>query len=455
MVLDRPILIGSCGSSGSTLLSVMLHAHPEVLCGPELAMFAHSFFWQETGALWRSRVRRYLEMNDQVMVRPEWRLESGVCPYTTMVYANTLPWYGMTLADLTALVRDCDAGRELADRMYGPLLQAYGKRVWAEKSPPNIYAFRAFLDAYPEGRAVYLVRDGRDVVCSLLKRRWGAVKRAVSAWLVDTAVSESFAGHPRVHRIRYEDLVADPRGTITALLRFLDLSPEVEAVLSYERSSSRALRQDASSLGHPTWGNQPYQAVSTSSVGGWRAMLSPEQLAVLNAARIVQPLSGYLQLTGRTASEVLGSLGYAVAGACDVDLERLGDLIRGERLFLSGDDYPESGVFHERYVECDPGALPGPAAVWAERRLMAKLDRARQALARVEAEHAALRQRHEELLAAHGAVVSHPAVRAITALRRSGLRGVLQTALRKLGRTLQLSRRQGGQSPVHPSNGHG
>ena len=37
---------------------------------------------------------------------------------------------------------------------------------------------RDALDAYPEARAVHIVRDGRDVVCSLLERGWLAAGRA-------------------------------------------------------------------------------------------------------------------------------------------------------------------------------------------------------------------------------------------------------------------------------------
>ena len=47
-------------------------------------------------------------------------------------------------------------------------------RGWrgVEQTPETAFVLAAALDAYPEGRAVHLVRDGRDVVCSLLERGW-------------------------------------------------------------------------------------------------------------------------------------------------------------------------------------------------------------------------------------------------------------------------------------------
>src|SRR5207253_9699855 len=41
-----------------------------------------------------------------------------------------------------------------------------------EQTPETAHALGAALEAYPEALAVHAVRDGRDVVCSLLERGW-------------------------------------------------------------------------------------------------------------------------------------------------------------------------------------------------------------------------------------------------------------------------------------------
>jgi hypothetical protein len=41
-----------------------------------------------------------------------------------------------------------------------------------EQTPETAFVLPAALDAYPMGRAVHALRDGRDVVCSLLERGW-------------------------------------------------------------------------------------------------------------------------------------------------------------------------------------------------------------------------------------------------------------------------------------------
>ena len=41
-----------------------------------------------------------------------------------------------------------------------------------EQTPETSHVLGAALEAYPQAQAVHAVRDGRDVVCSLLERGW-------------------------------------------------------------------------------------------------------------------------------------------------------------------------------------------------------------------------------------------------------------------------------------------
>ena len=47
-----------------------------------------------------------------------------------------------------------------------------------EQTPESAFVLAAALRAYPQARAVHVVRDGRDVVCSLLERGWLTAGRA-------------------------------------------------------------------------------------------------------------------------------------------------------------------------------------------------------------------------------------------------------------------------------------
>ena len=142
---ERPILVGSPPSTGSTLLSVMLDAHPEILCGPELNIFSHPSFWSLEGAAWRESISRAIHYDPSVSSQA--RCERGHTPFSLVPDAKNLAWYGLSLESLRDHIARSSNGRELVERVYAGPLQRRGKVRWAEKSPPNLYAILQWATA--------------------------------------------------------------------------------------------------------------------------------------------------------------------------------------------------------------------------------------------------------------------------------------------------------------------
>jgi hypothetical protein len=154
-----------------------------------------------------------------------------------------------------------------------------------EQTPETTFALEAALLAYPLARAVHVVRDGRDVVCSLLERGWfradrgggddaghayGAharfwveperreefeaaseATRAAWAWRRYATAARAFP--ERTAELRYEALVGDPRGEAERIAVAIDAEPEP--------------LQDA------------FARVHAGSLGRWRRDLTEAQLA--------------------------------------------------------------------------------------------------------------------------------------------------------------------------------
>jgi hypothetical protein len=86
------------------------------------------------------------------------------------------------LTEVTPLKAAIPALAGLPDDAAAPRIRAILERVRAltlvrgvrgvEQTPEAGFVLGAALRAYPQARAVHLVRDGRDVVCSLLERGW-------------------------------------------------------------------------------------------------------------------------------------------------------------------------------------------------------------------------------------------------------------------------------------------
>jgi hypothetical protein len=249
-----PILIGGCPRSGTTLLRVMLDSHHEITCPPEAKLAGRlAFQWQET----RQAVGGYLD--DQLGVKP-----------STLAVA-----YGLVLRMVL------DDARQRA-----------GTRWVAEKTPNNALAFPALQHMLPDSPLVHVIRDGRDVVASLLRQDWRNLE--TGAPLPYTASAEAAARHrvksvttarkvrqgpgrERYVEIRYEALVTDPERTLTALCAALGI-PFDPRMLAHHTRAHDLPRLEATSgeVSAPT---------NTGALGRWRTRLDrPARVAVAAVA---------------------------------------------------------------------------------------------------------------------------------------------------------------------------
>ena len=169
-----------------------------------------------------------------------------------------------------------------------------------EQTPEMSYLLPGALVAYPAGTAVHVLRDGRDVVCSLLERGWLNASRAGS----DDA-NQPYGAHPRfwVEPERREEFgrVSDARRAAWAWRRYVTAAravPERTVELRYEAlvaDPAAAADRVTGALGaEPGPLRTAFSAAHHSSVGRWRRDLSVEQLADVEAE----------------AGELLAELGY-------------------------------------------------------------------------------------------------------------------------------------------------
>ncbi len=169
-----------------------------------------------------------------------------------------------------------------------------------EQTPESAFLTRALVAGFPRARLVHALRDGRDVVCSLLEKGWLAERsdaddagipygahprfwvaegrreefRTTSearraAWVWRAYVESVRGSGVAVHEVRYEAMAADPEATAAALARYLG-APVEPLVASLAEAHS-------------------------GSIGRYRRDLTPGQLADVEAE----------------AGDLLRELGYA------------------------------------------------------------------------------------------------------------------------------------------------
>ncbi|WP_370184307.1 sulfotransferase [Alloalcanivorax sp.] len=95
-----------------------------------------------------------------------------------------------------------------------------GKTLVCERTPKHVYRIDEIKRRFPNARVVAMVRDGRDVACSI-KKRTGSLDGGIQRWRQDNTELLKHENDDHVHRVRYEDLIQDKEGTMAGVLAFL------------------------------------------------------------------------------------------------------------------------------------------------------------------------------------------------------------------------------------------
>ncbi|MEO0509787.1 MAG: sulfotransferase [Verrucomicrobiota bacterium] len=104
-------------------------------------------------------------------------------------------------------------------------------RRWIEKSPRHIHCIPKLLKLRPNAKILLMIRDGRDVACSL-QDRYDNLDMGINRWYKDNLAAEPYWDSPGVHIVHYESLIESYQATLEDILSFLEL-PYDEAVFNY------------------------------------------------------------------------------------------------------------------------------------------------------------------------------------------------------------------------------
>jgi hypothetical protein len=213
-----------CGApkSGTTWLQRVLDAHPEVMCSGE---------------------GHFIDRVTQPLAKIINDYNSQLSLIADRVYEGR-PSYGLTSQlEYDTLARTFIMGR-LTSR--GP----DSRVAWVgDKTPRYSLVLEALWRLFPQARFINIVRDPRDTAMSLLghgvragmadvmepesESRRTLLQGGVKDWVANvTPIADFDRKHPgQMHRLRYEDMLADPAGEARRVFSFLGVETG-EAVIS-------------------------------------------------------------------------------------------------------------------------------------------------------------------------------------------------------------------------------
>ncbi len=236
--LRGPIVVFGAPRSGTTYVQRILNAHPQVFVSHESRVFA-----------WLHRALAMVNQDQFVVTHRSAfvdHLRGRLPGLVTQFYRDLAPearWWG-------------DKNPHYAD-------------------PGNLGCLNTVAELFSDARFIHVIRDGRDVVASLLRRRfpdgkpWVDFDQAHFTWVNHVAIGSAFgrgAGEERYIELRYEELIADDIQGSRILLDFcgIDFHPDVEEFCASQQVRRTPFSEPTSDLsGDP--GNSD-----------WRALLSPQ-----------------------------------------------------------------------------------------------------------------------------------------------------------------------------------
>jgi hypothetical protein len=235
------VVVGGAPRSGTTLLRTLLGRHPMIASGPETTVF----------------LRRVSSPED---------------------IGKRLGW---DPALIEQWQRKSRSQAEFIERFQHAVLERSGKAIWVEKTPKNAGRFGFVRRHFPYAKLVHIVRDGRDVVCSLRQTPFAkldhapsesvaAAQRCAVQWRAGVRAAQRFRRDPRYYELRYEDLVRDPEGTLRPLIEFLGLPWRDCVLVPPGQLAADPVGIDIDGPGAITAAGE----IFTSSIGRWRQDLT-------------------------------------------------------------------------------------------------------------------------------------------------------------------------------------
>jgi hypothetical protein len=221
-----PVFILGCPRSGTTLLSKLLE--PTAYGAPVETHFIIKYFKKlpAYGDITESANFRRL-MKDILSERPvmQWKMDVDIEKFRAELKSFEYP--------------------EIVNKLCSIPFQAKGKKSWGDKTPRYILDSDIIFQLFPDSKYLCIVRDGRDVTLSLLRKLWGPnnVYSCAAYWKQCNKLSaehQAMQEQGKLFALKYETLLEHPEKTVKEIYSFLDEPYDKEKLGSAMASINRA-----------------------------------------------------------------------------------------------------------------------------------------------------------------------------------------------------------------------
>jgi len=257
-----PIFIVGCGRSGTTLMRLILNRHSTIAIPEETWYFPRleKEFNQLREGNWRKNIAtRVLELNR--IHFPELTVEA----------------LEKSLADVAI-----DDKQNIIPVVNRECMMREGKSRWGDKTPGYVMHLPLLKNLFPNAKVIHMIRDGRDVVPSLLK--YSSVGPNTNSF-IETAfywkkhVMKGMEDGPKYFgssymEVRYEDLVTAPEKVVREICVFIGEE--------FEPGMLEASNEKPGNVPAWEWHAETSKEINANNIYKWKKTLGDYHKAVMN-----------------------------------------------------------------------------------------------------------------------------------------------------------------------------
>ena len=207
---SKQILITGCYRSGTEYIANILNDHPKIAAASYITNFMR-YYYGNFGVSGQNLNRISLLESASKTIKQRWNRTLDVD----------------TVIDNLSMMKDINYGDIYDAMMQQLVLKGTGKSIWAEKTQLVWRKVPDFLEMFPQGKVIIVIRDPRSVLASFKHVTnappplyLGAIFNMFDVMKKGRQFSDIYEG--RVCMIKFEDTLVHFESTIVDLIKFVD-----------------------------------------------------------------------------------------------------------------------------------------------------------------------------------------------------------------------------------------
>ena len=272
----KPFFILGNPRSGTSLFRIMLNSHPRIVVPPESGFLQ----W------WYSKYKNWTKEDSKSIIHVEKYIED-------ILTSKKIEHWDLDKEKLikSVLLHEPANYGELSSIIYSSYKNNSGLEISIIGDKNNYYIdhLKILDEIYPETCYIHLIRDGRDVACSYKEMKLIETKSEYKPklpqdisviarqWNTNIEKIDTFIENKCSLKIRYEDLLIEPKETLIRVCDFLKV-PFHSLMLNYYKNN---LNDEP--IGIKDWKMKTFEPIDSSNIKKYSNILTQKEIAEFNS----------------------------------------------------------------------------------------------------------------------------------------------------------------------------